>query len=272
MVRENPVAARDVRVPAGGTTIEVERLSKSYQARGDDLLVFRDLSFRVEDDSFVCVVGPSGCGKSTLLLCLAGLLPLSAGRVLIGGQQITGPDPKQIGVIFQDANLLPWRTIADNVGFPLELKGTPKKVWRARAMEYLELVGIADFASAYPHELSGGMRQRAAIARGLVQDPTILLMDEPFAALDEQSRMKMGAEVLRIWEQTRKTIIFVTHNLTEAVFLSDRVIVLGARPATILDDMPVDLGRPRTYDAMATEHFGRLRQRIWRQIGDLAPE
>jgi NitT/TauT family transport system ATP-binding protein len=197
---------------------------------------------------------------------------LSEGRVIIGGQQITSPDPKTIGVIFQDANLLPWRTVTDNVGFPLELKGTAKKVWRARAMEYLELVGIADFANAYPHELSGGMRQRAAIARGLVQDPTILLMDEPFAALDEQTRMKMGVEVLRIWEQTRKTIVFVTHNLTEAVFLSDRVIVLGARPATILDDMPVDLGRPRTYDAMATEHFGLLRQRIWRQIGDLTPE
>jgi NitT/TauT family transport system ATP-binding protein len=266
------VAISDDGIRVGTAAIEVYGLSKSYRTRAGELLVFRDLSFTIEDRSFVCVVGPSGCGKSTLLLCLAGLLPLSDGRVIVDSQQLTGPDPKNIGVIFQDANLLPWRTIAENIGFPLELKGTPKKVWRARAMDYLELVGIADFASAYPHELSGGMRQRAAIARGLVQDPKILLMDEPFAALDEQTRMKMGAEVLRIWEQTRKTIVFVTHNLTEAVFLSDRVIVLGARPATVLDDMPVDLDRPRTYDAMATEHFGRLRQRIWRQISDLGPE
>jgi NitT/TauT family transport system ATP-binding protein len=266
------VAISDDGIRVGTAAIEVHGLSKSYRTRAGELLVFRDLSFTIEDRSFVCVVGPSGCGKSTLLLCLAGLLPLSDGRVTIDSQELTGPDPKNIGVIFQDANLLPWRTIAENIGFPLELKGTPKKVWRARAMEYLELVGIADFASAYPHELSGGMRQRVAIARGLVQDPKILLMDEPFAALDEQTRMKMGAEVLRIWEQTRKTIVFVTHNLTEAVFLSDRVIVLGARPAAVLDDMPVDLDRPRTYDAMATEHFGRLRQRIWRQISDLGPE
>jgi NitT/TauT family transport system ATP-binding protein len=162
--------------------------------------------------------------------------------------------------------------VLDNVAFPLELKGAGKPERHARAHDYLTLVGLADFAHAYPNELSGGMKQRAAIARGLVQDPQVLLMDEPFAALDEQTRMKMGAEVLRIWEQTRKTVIFVTHNLTEAVFLCDHVIVLGARPAVILDRVPIDLPRPRTYDVMATEKFGRLRDRIWRQIMDIGSD
>ncbi len=205
--------------------IEVEALTKVYEARGSRLEVFRDLTFAVGEGSFTGVVGPSGCGKSTLLLCVA--------------------------------------------GFPLELRRVPRGERRARAMEYLELVRIDDFAQAYPHELSGGMKQRVAIARGLIQDPGILLMDEPFAALDEQSRMKMGVELLRIWERTHKTILFVTHNLTEAVFLSDEVVVLSTRPAAILETVQVDIPRPRTYDAMATEHFGRLRDRIWRLIQDL---
>lgn len=260
--------------PASTTSaaVQVKGLTKSYRARGTELLVFQDLSFDVEDRSFVGFVGPSGCGKSTLLLCLAGLLAASSGQVVVGNELVTEPSPEKIGVVFQEPNLLPWRTVVDNVAFPLELRGVSKQVRNARALEYLQLVGLSDFGLAYPHELSGGMKQRAAIARGLVQDPKILLMDEPFAALDEQSRMRMGAELIRIWEQTRKTVLFVTHNLTEAVFLSDRILVLGARPATILDDMVVDLGRPRSYEDMATERFGMLRQKIWRQIGELGTE
>jgi NitT/TauT family transport system ATP-binding protein len=249
--------------------IEVTGLTKVYEARGGQLQVFRDLSFEVAEGSFMGVVGPSGCGKSTLLLCLAGLLTPTAGEIRMAGERIQGPRPERVGVVFQEPNLLPWLTAVDNVAFPLELRRVPKGERRARAIEFLELVRIDDFAQAYPHELSGGMKQRVAIARGLIQDPRILLMDEPFAALDEQSRMKMGVELLRIWERTHKTILFVTHNLTEAVFLSDQIIVLSTRPAAILETVQVDMPRPRTYADMATEHFGRLRDRVWRLIQDL---
>jgi NitT/TauT family transport system ATP-binding protein len=179
---------------------------------------------------------------------------------------VTAPAPERVGVIFQEPNLLPWRSVLDNVAFPLELRGVDRRERRSRAQHFLELVRLADFAQAYPTELSGGMKQRVAIARGLIQDPKVLLMDEPFAALDEQTRLRMGSEVLRIWEATHKTVLFVTHNLTEAVFLSDEIVVLGTRPATVLDRVTIDLPRPRTYDVMATEQFGRLRDRVWRQI------
>lgn len=267
-----PAPASTHEVALGRPSLEVRNLTKIYEARGKKLCVFEGLSFRVPERSFVAVVGPSGCGKTTILLCIAGLLDSSQGDILATGERVDGPAPDRRGVIFQEPNLLPWRTVIDNVAFPLELKRVNRQARHARAREYLDLVGLTDFAYAYPNELSGGMKQRVSIARGLVQDPQILLMDEPFAALDEQSRMKMGAEVLRIWEQTRKTVLFVTHNLTEAVFLSDQVIVLGARPATILDTVTIDLPRPRTYDVMATEQFGRLRDRIWRQIMDLAAD
>ncbi len=257
---------------SGAAGVQIVDLSKIYQTRNGPLSVFDRLSLDVAPGSFVAVVGPSGCGKTTLLLCLAGLLEPTAGEVRVDGQPITGPAPEQLGVIFQEANLLPWRSVMDNVAFPLELRGVSKKERYDRAAAFLDLVRLSDFRQAYPSELSGGMKQRVAIARGLIQDPRVLLMDEPFAALDEQTRMRMGAEVLRIWEATHKTIIFVTHNLTEAVFLSDQVVVLGTRPATVLDRVAVDLPRPRTYDAMATETFGRLRDRIWRQIVDLGVE
>ncbi|MEK7214950.1 MAG: ABC transporter ATP-binding protein [Chloroflexota bacterium] len=257
---------------SGRASVQVQSLSKTFETRGRRVDVFQDLSFDVPDRSFVGVVGPSGCGKSTLLLCLAGLTTPSSGAIIAGDTPVTAPDPQRIGVVFQDPNLLPWLTVEDNVAFPLELKGLGKKVRREKASQFIQLVGLTDFSHAYPHELSGGMRQRVSIARGLVQDPRILLMDEPFAALDEQTRMKMGAEVLRIWEQTHKTVIFVTHNLTEAVFLCDEVVVLSSRPATILERLTIDLPRPRTYDVMATEHFGRLRDHIWRMIRDLGTD
>ena len=257
---------------SGRASVQVQGLSKTFEARGRRVDVFQDLSFDVPDRSFVGVVGPSGCGKSTLLLCLAGLTTPSAGSIIAGDAPVTEPDPQRIGVVFQDPNLLPWLTVEDNVAFPLELKGLRKRERRLRAAQFIQLVGLTDFTHAYPHELSGGMRQRVSIARGLVQDPRIMLMDEPFAALDEQTRMKMGAEVLRIWEQTHKTVIFVTHNLTEAVFLCDEVVVLSSRPATILERLTIDLPRPRTYDVMATEHFGRLRDHIWRMIRDLGTD
>jgi NitT/TauT family transport system ATP-binding protein len=272
MLWQRPRTESITNAPLSRPSLQVRDLTKVYQTRGRELCVFEGLSFTVPERSFVGVVGPSGCGKSTILLCIAGLLEPTRGEIIAGDTQVDGPAPNRRGVIFQEPNLLPWRTVIDNVAFPLELKRIDRQTRRAKAREYLELVGLADFAHAYPNELSGGMKQRVSIARGLVQDPQILLMDEPFAALDEQSRMKMGAEVLRIWEQTRKTVLFVTHNLTEAVFLCDQVIVLGARPATVLDTVVIDLPRPRTYEVMATEQFGRLRDRIWRQIMDLGTD
>jgi NitT/TauT family transport system ATP-binding protein len=265
-------ATRPLAGSSRAATVEVVDLAKVYDTRTGPLSVFERLSLKVPPGSFVAIVGPSGCGKTTLLLSLAGLLEPTRGEVRVDGERVAAPSPERVGVIFQEPNLLPWRTVLDNVAFPLELRGVSKRERQGRAQQFLELVHLADFAQAYPSELSGGMKQRAAIARGLIQDPRVLLMDEPFAALDEQTRMKMGAEVLRIWEATHKTVVFVTHNLTEAVFLSDQVVVLGIRPATVLDLVPIDLPRPRTYDVMATEQFGRLRDRIWRQIMDLGTE
>ena len=179
---------------------------------------------------------------------------------------MAGPDPSRIGVVFQDASLYPWLTAQDNVEFPLSLRGVKKSIRREKARDALVLVGLADFAGSYPHELSGGMKQRVSIARGLVQDPPILLMDEPFAALDEQTRIQMGDELLRIWDQTRKTVIFVTHGLSEALYLSDEVIVLSGRPGRILDRVRVDLPRPRMLEITSKPRFGELRDRIWQMI------
>jgi NitT/TauT family transport system ATP-binding protein len=185
---------------------------------------------------------------------------------MCAGRPVKGPDPNRIGVVFQDANLFPWLNAIDNVAFPLALRHVPARARRERAAAMLTLVGLEGFGARFPHELSGGMRQRVSIARGLVQDPPALLMDEPFAALDEQTRMTMGEELLRIWAATRKTIVFVTHSLTEAVYLGDEVLVMSSRPGRIIDRIEVDLPRPRTYEMLNSTAFGRLRDRIWQHI------
>ena len=219
---------------------------------------------------FTVVVGPSGCGKTSLLMMLAGLRAQTRGTILCLGEPIPEPDPRRVGVIFQEASLYPWLSALENIEFPLSLRGALDRKMRAdmrrRAEAMLNLVGLDGFGARYPHELSGGMKQRVSIARGLVQDPPVLLMDEPFAALDEQTRMTMGQELLRIWSTTSKTVVFITHSLTEAVYLADEVLVMSARPGRIIDRIAIDLPRPRTYEMMATDVFGRLRDRIWRQI------
>jgi NitT/TauT family transport system ATP-binding protein len=199
-------------------------------------------------------------------MMLAGLRAQTRGTIHCLGRPIPAPDPQRVGVIFQEASLYPWLSALQNIEFPLSLRGTPREDMRRRAEAMLNLVGLAGFGARYPHELSGGMKQRVAIARGLVQDPPVLLMDEPFAALDEQTRMTMGHELLRIWSTTSKTVVFITHSLTEAVYLADEVLVMSARPGRIIDRIPIDLPRPRNYEMMATDVFGRLRDRIWRQI------
>jgi NitT/TauT family transport system ATP-binding protein len=249
--------------------IAVRSLNKTFGAAG--MRVLDDISFAVPSGRFVTLVGPSGCGKSTLMQIVAGLVPASDGEILIDGEPLVGPRPASTGIVFQDALLLPWKTAAQNVEFPLALRRGDAARRRARALEMLALVGLADFADRYPHELSGGMRQRVAIARGLVEDPKILLMDEPFAALDEQTRTKMGGELLQIWERSRKTILFITHGLTEAIFLADTVLVMQARPGRIVERIDVDLPRPRTYDMIGSEYFGKLRNRIWHLLSEQVP-
>jgi NitT/TauT family transport system ATP-binding protein len=248
------------------SAIAVERLSHVYAGAEGDVPALEDISIGVEAGKFVVIVGPSGCGKTSLLMMLAGLRHQTQGTILCAGKPIAEPDPERVGVVFQEASLFPWLSALDNIEFPLALRGTARDDRRRRAEEMLSLVGLEGFGARYPHELSGGMKQRVSIARGLVQDPPVLLMDEPFAALDEQTRMTMGHELLRIWSTTRKTVVFITHSLTEAVYLADEVLVMSARPGRIIDRIEVTLPRPRTYEMMATDTFGQLRERIWQQI------
>jgi NitT/TauT family transport system ATP-binding protein len=257
---------KGARAHAGVPAITVRGVGHVYAGPDGGVPALADISLTVDTGRFVVIVGPSGCGKTSLLMMMAGLRRQSQGEILCHGRPILDPDPERVGVVFQEASLFPWLTTLSNIEFPLSLRGTRKEERQRRSRAMLSLVGLEGFGARYPHELSGGMRQRVSIARGLVQDPPVLLMDEPFAALDEQTRMTMGHELLRIWSTTRKTVVFVTHSLTEAVYLADEVLVMSARPGRIIDHMEVTLPRPRTYEMMATDVFGRLRDRIWQQI------
>jgi len=258
--------ANDLNGEAAPNAIEVAGLNHVYEGRDGTVPALEDIALTVGAGRFVVIVGPSGCGKTSLLMMLAGLRRATSGTILCAGKPIADPDPERVGVVFQEASLFPWLTAVENIEFPLVLRHAPREERRRRALDMLNLVGLTGFDGRYPQELSGGMKQRVAIARGLVQDPPVLLMDEPFAALDEQTRMTMGHELLRIWSQTAKTVVFVTHSLTEAIYLADEVLVMSARPGRIIDRIPVVLPRPRTYEMMATDVFGRLRDRIWQQI------
>jgi NitT/TauT family transport system ATP-binding protein len=255
-----------LRPEAARPAIAITRLNHIYAGRDGQVPALEDISLTVGAGKFTVIVGPSGCGKTSLLMMMAGLRHQTSGTIIIQGRPIDKPDPDRVGVVFQEASLFPWLSALDNIDFPMALRNAPRAERRARANDMLNLVGLQGFGARYPHELSGGMKQRVSIARGLVQDPPVLLMDEPFAALDEQTRMTMGHELLRIWSQTAKTVVFVTHSLTEAVYLADEVLVMSARPGRIIDRIAVNLPRPRSYEMMGTEVFGRLRERIWQQI------
>jgi NitT/TauT family transport system ATP-binding protein len=257
---------RDVATKDAVGSISVADLNHVYTGAGRQTPALKNISFDVESGGFVVIVGPSGCGKSSLLMVLAGLTRPTSGRILCSGRPLEAPDPARIGMIFQEASLFPWLNAEKNVEFPLSVRGLPRHTRRATARDALVLVGLKGFEDRYPHELSGGMKQRVSIARGLVQDPPILMMDEPFAALDEQTRITMGDELLRIWEETKKTIVFVTHSLSEAAYLADQIFVMSARPGQIIDRIEVDLPRPRTYGVMSTQRFAEIRERIWNQI------
>jgi NitT/TauT family transport system ATP-binding protein len=236
-------------------------LTKTYRTAAGELTALKGLDFEIYGGEFVSVVGQSGCGKSTLLKVLAGLLPFSAGAVALNGKPLRGPTP-EAAVVFQSPVLLPWRTVLDNVLLPIEFRKLPMAHYRPVATDLLAMVGLSEFAQRYPFELSGGMQQRTAIVRALVQDPRLLLMDEPFGALDAMTREQMNLELLRIWSQSRKTVIFITHSIAEAIFLSDRVIAMTARPGTIADIIEIDLPRPRDLAVINTDRFGRYAARL----------
>jgi NitT/TauT family transport system ATP-binding protein len=266
----DPAARRPSPGPAADV-IAVRRLSLTY-GRGDSAVVaLHDISFRVPDSSFVVVVGPSGCGKSTLLKILAGLLPPTEGAVELKGLPIAGPR-RDIGVVFQSPVLFPWRTVVGNVMLPADVQRLDRTAMKQRAHELLKLVGLGGFERRYPRELSGGMQQRVGIVRALLHDPAILLMDEPFGALDAMTRETMNVELQRIWMERRTTVLFITHSTAEAVFLADRVIVLTARPGRIGDEFEVDLPRPRTLDVMNTERFGHYVRRVRAALSGPGPE
>ncbi|HEV8107571.1 MAG TPA: ABC transporter ATP-binding protein [Burkholderiales bacterium] len=230
-------------------------------------LAISDASFDVLPGELVSLVGPSGCGKSTLLKILAGLIPHDGGEVRIGSAKHPFDPARDVGMVFQAPLLLKWRRILENVLLPAEILGLPAKAARERARELLRLVGLEGYEKKYPYELSGGMQQRAAIARALVHDPKLVLMDEPFGALDALTREKMNLELLRIWKEAGKTIVFVTHGISEAVFLGTRVVVLTAGPARMADNFEVDLPHPRALDMKTQERFGDYTRHVYRLLG-----
>jgi len=246
--------------------IAVATVSHAYARPEGPVKTLNAVSLGVRKGELLCLIGPSGCGKSTLLNIIGGLVAPIDGEVRVNGHPVHGPTPREIAYVFQENTLFPWNTILDNITVGLEFQGVPAAERRERAMDAIEAVGLTDFANNYPHQLSGGMKQRASLARALSLRTDILLMDEPFAALDEQTRMTMGHELLKIWSETSKTVVFITHSLTEAVYLADEVLVMSARPGRIIDRVAIELPRPRTYEMMATDVFGRLRERIWHQI------
>jgi NitT/TauT family transport system ATP-binding protein len=246
---------------SGTDVIAVDRLSLTYGSGATGVLALSNISFSIADKEFISIVGPSGCGKSTLLKILAGLLPPSEGQASLNGTPIRGAR-RDIGVVFQTPVLFPWRTVLGNVLLPADVQGLDKEKMRKRAMDLIRLVGLEGFENRYPRELSGGMQQRVGIIRALIHDPAILLMDEPFGALDAMTRETMNVELQRIWMESGKTVLFITHSTSEAVFLADRVIVMTARPGKIGDVFDVDLPRPRSLDVMNTEKFGAYVKRI----------
>jgi len=246
----------------------VDNLAKQFDTPDGPLKAVDDVSFAVRRGEFLSVIGPSGCGKSTVFSIIGGLLPEFQGSVTVQGEPIQGPH-KSIGMVFQEESTFPWRTVLDNVCFPLEIAGLAKAKRHTKARHFIALVGLTGFENRYPAELSGGMRQRVAIARTLASEPTILLMDEPFASLDEQTRLLLGDKVLQIQQELSQTTLLITHNITEAVQLSDRILVMTFRPGRVKRIVEIDLPRPRTSEIVSSTAFGRYVAEIW---GDLREE
>ena len=241
--------------------ITVEDVAKIYRTRDGDVESLKPLSFDIAEGEFMAIVGPSGCGKSTLLKMIGGLLPVSRGRISVSGRDVRGP-PDDVGFVFQSPVLLAWRTVLANVMLQIEMRRLPRDRYLPKARALLGMVGLQDFERKLPWQLSGGMQQRASICRALVHNPAVLLMDEPFGALDAMTRERMNLELQRIWAETRKTVLFITHSIPEAVFLADRVLVMTERPGSIAAIYDVPLPRPRSLTVMGDPVFGALTQRI----------
>ncbi|HVV94578.1 MAG TPA: ABC transporter ATP-binding protein [Hyphomicrobiales bacterium] len=266
-------AVRTEMLAMGDTTaaprIRVEGITHQYRpARGRSVVALQDVSLAVGAQEFVALLGPSGCGKSTLLYLIGGFLPIEEGAITVAGKPVAGPGPDR-GIVFQHFALFPWKTVMGNVLYGLERQGLPREQRLSRAKTFIEMVGLDGFEDSYPAQLSGGMKQRAAIARTLAFDPDILLMDEPFGALDAQTRSLMQAELLEIWEKTHKTVIFVTHDVQEAVFLAQRVVVMSARPGTVKAVVPIDLDKSDPALARTPAFMAKVDE-IWQLVHDEA--
>lgn len=259
--QEPQVAARFRRIRERPVVLDVQDLRKAFGPAGHQHVVFDNVSLEIHRREFVCIIGPSGCGKSTFIRIVAGLDDASGGEMLLDGKPVAGPGPDR-GMVFQGYTLFPWRTVKQNVMFGLEMRGRSSAEAEGTAREWLDIVGLTRFEEAYPHELSGGMKQRVAIARALANEPRILIMDEPFGALDALTRAKMQAYLLQIWKKVDVTILFITHDLEEAVYLSDRILVLGVNPGGIREFIENPVPRPRTPEQFLTAEFLAVKHRL----------
>jgi NitT/TauT family transport system ATP-binding protein len=261
--REYPAARAD------GGLLVVDNLTKAFPTPEGVVTAVDRLSIAVREGEFLAVIGPSGCGKSTLFNVIGGLIGGYEGSVTVAGERITGPHPS-VGMVFQEESTFPWRTVTENVAFPLEVAGMAKAQRRDRARHFIHMVGLDGFENRYPSELSGGMRQRVSLARTLASEPKILLMDEPFASLDEQTRLLLGDKVLQIQEELKQTTLLITHNITEAVQLADRILVMTYRPGTVKRVVDIDLPRPRSSEIVGSDAFGRYVAQIWSDLREEA--
>ena len=266
---KHPVPEPGVEVARTRPILTVDDVVKSFETSEGEVVAVDHMSLTVRPGEFMTVIGPSGCGKSTLFNMIGGLVPPTSGRIMIGDRQVDGPSP-EIGMVFQEDSTFPWRTVLDNVAFPLELRRVPAAERLERARHFVSLVGLEGFERHYPSELSGGMRQRVAIARTLASQPKVLLMDEPFAALDEQTRLLLGDKILEIQQELDQTIVLITHNITEAVQLSDRILVMTYRPGRTKRFADIDLPRPRTSAMVSSDLFGRYVAGIWDDLREEA--
>ena len=261
--------AAGARTPVEAGILVVDDIVKQFATPDGPLIAVDRVSLSVRPGEFLAVIGPSGCGKSTLFNIIGGLLDGYQGAVTVGGETVHGPHPA-IGMVFQEESTFPWRTVVENVAFPLEIAGIPRRDRFDKARKFIALVGLGGFEKRYPAELSGGMRQRVAIARTLASEPKILLMDEPFASLDEQTRLLLGDKVLQIQQDLKQTTLLITHNITEAVQLADRILVMTYRPGRVKRIVEIDLPRPRSSDVVSSEAFGRYVAQIWSDLREEA--
>lgn len=245
--------------------VKIENVVKKYNTRKGEMIALNGVNLDIKENEFICVVGPSGCGKSTLLNIIAGLHEPTSGRVLVDGKEVDGPGPER-GVVFQQYALFPWLTVLKNVEFGLKLKGITGEQAEAEAMKYIKMVQLEQFVNSYPKELSGGMKQRVAIARAYAVNPAVLLMDEPFGALDAQTRTQLQTELLETWEKEQKTCFFITHDVDEAIILAQKVIIMSARPGRIKEIVDINIPYPRTQETKMTPEFLELKNHIWSQV------